>query len=772
MTVPRSIRAIRSATTVLARCLCGVALSAATLVCAAHAQAPGERFTLSEIRVEGAQRVEPETVQSYLTIRQGDTVDAGALDRSLKSLFATGLFADVTLQRQGSVLVVRVVENPIINRLAFEGNSRVSDQTLRDEVRLRPRRVYTRSSVQADVQRIIDIYRRSGRFAATVEPKVIQLPQNRVDLVFEIDEGKQTEIRKITFVGNRRFSDSTLRGVIQTKESAWYRILSSTDTYDPDRLTFDRELLRRHYLAGGYADFRVISAVAELTPDREGFLVTFTVEEGERYKFGKIDIETALRNLKPEELKEKVTVKDGDWYNADAVETTVTNLTDAAGSLGYAFVDVRPRVRRERDGKVINITFDIREGPRVFVERINVTGNLRTEDRVIRREFTLVEGDAFNTAKLRKSRTNVRNLGFFEKVEVANVPGSAPDKTVISATVEEKSTGEISFGAGFSSTAGLLGDISLRERNLLGRGQDLRLGLSIGQRQQQIDLRFTEPRFLERNISAGADAFRTSTDLQRESSFNRESLGGALRMGYRLTDTWGQRWRYQLRQDEVTDIKSTASLAIQEQVGTAVTSAVGHTIYYDARDSRVQPTQGFLVELETEFAGIGGDVHYLKDDLSGSVFFPITADVIGSIGGATGYIFGIDDDVRIVNRFFLGGNTLRGFANAGIGPRDRVTGDALGGQFFYRGTAETTFPLGLPNELGIRGRVFTDAGSLSRVDGSFGQDTDTDFVRVSAGVGLGWSSPFGPINIDLGFPIRKEEFDKRELIRFSFGTRF
>jgi outer membrane protein insertion porin family len=766
MTAVKSSWRSRSAVGVL---LGWLALLAAT---PAVAQSGADSFTLSEIRVEGAQRVEPDTVQSYMTIRPGEMVDPGALDRSLKSLFATGLFADVTLQRQGTAVVVRVVENPIINRLAFEGNARISEQTLRDEVRLRPRVVYTRSRVQSDVQRIIDIYRRSGRFAATVEPKVIQLSQNRVDLVFEIDEGKLTEIRKITFMGNRQFSDSTLRSVIQTKESAWYRILSSADTYDPDRLTFDRELLRRHYLASGYADFRVVTAVAELTPDREGFLVTFTVEEGDRYKFGKIDIETALRNIKPEELREKLAIKEDGWYNADSVETTVTNLTDAAGSLGYAFVDVRPRVRRERDNKIINITFDIREGPRVFVERVNINGNLRTEDRVIRREFTLVEGDAFNTAKLRKSRQNVRNLGYFDKVDVANVPGSAADKTVINATVEEKSTGEISFGAGFSTTAGLLGDISLRERNLLGRGQDLRLGLSIGQRQQQIDLRFTEPKFMDRNVAAGFDMFRTSTNLQRESSYDRVSLGGALRSGYRLSDTWGQRWRYQIRQDELTNVKSTASLAIKEQEGESVTSSVSHTIYYDVRDSRVWPTDGFLIEFETEGAGLGGDVRFLKNDLSGSFFFQLATDVVGSIGGATGYIFGLDDDIRIVNRFFMGGATLRGFQNAGIGPRDLTTRDALGGQFYYRGTAETTFPLGLPNELGIRGRLFADAGSLSKIDGAFGQDTDTDFIRVSAGVGLGWSSPFGPINIDLGFPLRKEDFDKTELVRFSFGTRF
>ncbi|MFB3117577.1 MAG: outer membrane protein assembly factor BamA, partial [Myxococcota bacterium] len=428
------------------------------------------QFKVEQIRVEGAQRIEAETVRSYMPFRRGDAIDAAALDKALKSLFATGLFADVTLRQEGRAVVVRVVENPIINRLAFEGNARISDEILRDEVQLRERVVYTRSRVQSDVQRIIDLYRRSGRFAARVEPKVIQLGQNRVDLVFEVEEGKLTEIRKVAFIGNKRFSDSELSGIVQTQESAWYRFFLATDTYDPDRLTFDRELLRRHYLANGYADFRVVSAVAELTPNREGFFITFTVEEGERYKFGKIDVATALRDLNPDQLRQHLEVAAGDWYDADAVEKSVGNLADAAGSFGYAFVDVRPRVRRDRDTRSIDITFNIREGPRVFVERINITGNVRTEGEVLRREFQLIEGDAFNTAKLRRSRKRIRNLGFFEKVDINNVPGSAPDKTVINIAVREKSTGEISFGAGFSSTSGVLGDISVRERNLVGKG--------------------------------------------------------------------------------------------------------------------------------------------------------------------------------------------------------------------------------------------------------------------------------------------------------------
>lgn len=738
----------------------------------AAAQRARGGFTVEQIRVEGAQRIEPDTVRSYMSFRQGDEIDAAALDKALKALFATGLFADVMLRREGRAVVVRVVENPVINQLAFEGNKRISDEILRDEVRLRPRVVYTRSRVQSDVQRIIDLYRRSGRFAARIEPKVIQLGENRVDMVFEIDEGELTEIRKVSFIGNRRFSDSKLRGIVQTKESAWYRFFAGGDTYDPDRVTFDRELLRRHYLANGYADFRVVSAVAELTPDRGGFFITFTVEEGERYKFGKVDVSTALKDLNPDLLRQQLEVVEGEWYDADAVEASVGNLADAAGSFGYAFVDVRPRVRRNRDKRLISIAFNIREGPRVFVERINITGNVRTEDQVIRREFLLIEGDAFNTAKLRRSRQRIRNLGFFAKADISNVPGSAPDKTVINVAVQEQSTGEISFGAGFSSTAGLLGDISVRERNLVGKGQDLKLSLSIGQRQQQIDMSFTEPYFLDRNLSAGVDAFSTTRDLQRESSFDRETIGFALRAGYQIAENWRQTWKYTARRDNVTDVDSEASLAIQEQQGEFTTSSIGQSLSYDTRDSRFSPTEGFIATYSNEFAGLGGDTKFVKNQLNGTVFYPITDDIVGSASVGTGYIFGIDDDVRIINRFFMGGSDVRGFDNSGIGPRDIQTNDAVGGKWFYRGSIQASFPLGLPNEFGVKGRVFSDLGSLGGIDGGAGAVTDTASLRASVGAGLGWSSPFGPINIDFAQALLKEDFDETQLVRFSFGTRF
>ncbi len=726
----------------------------------------------TEIRVEGAQRIEADTVRSYVPIRTGQRITTQAMDEALKKLFATGLFADVIVRREGSAVVVRVVENPIINRIAFEGNKRISNEILQDEVKLRPRIVYTRTRVQNDVQRLIDVYRRNGRFAASVEPKVIQLPQNRVDLVFEIKEGPVTEIRRISFVGNKKFDDGDLRSVVRTKESVWYRFLSADDTYDPDRLTFDRELLRRFYLSKGYADFRVISAVAELAPNREGFFITFTIEEGERYKFGKIDVAATLRDLSSDQLKGHIKVKKGDWYDADAVENVVSSLTDVVGTLGYAFVDIRPQVKRLKKDRVIDITFRVREGPRVFVERIDITGNVRTIDPVIRREMTLVEGDAFNASKMRRARKRIRNLGFFERVDVKNVPGSKPDKTVLQVKVRERSTGEISFGAGFSSSVGLLGDIGIRERNLLGRGQDLLLKTTIAAESSQIDLQFTEPYFLDRKLAAGVDLFRTTRDLQDESSFERKSLGAGLRLGFEYSDTLRQRLGYRVSREEVTNVSSTASLAVQEQQGAAVNSELSQILTYDSRDDRFLPTKGFVTRFNTDLAGLGGSVKYLRTNLKATQYYALTDKVIASIGGSAGHIVGLGEDVRIVDRFFLGGPSLRGFAVAGAGPRDEATDDAVGGKLMYTGSAQLTFPIGLPNEFGIKGRVFSDIGSLSNSVSTLATITDDKSLRAAAGFGISWRSPFGPLVIDFSKALLKKDFDKTEVIRFDFGARF
>lgn len=753
--------------------ICGAVLTAPFLSSGAvQAQRPGFAVKATEIRVEGSQRIEPETVRSYISARVGDPITPKAMDDALKKLYATGLFADVIVRQQGTAIVIRVVENPIINRIAFEGNRRITDQVLRDEVKLRPRVVYTRSRVQGDVQRVIDVYRRSGRFSASVEPKVIQLPQNRVDLVFEVQEGPITEIRRINFVGNKEFTDSKLRELIRTKETAWYRLLTTDDNYDPDRLTFDRELLRRFYLSKGYADFRVVSAVAELAPDREGFFITFTVEEGERYKFGKIDIVAALRDLSADQLRQHVEAREGDWYNADLVEDVISKLTEVVGTLGFAFVDIRPQVQRDRKTRKIDLTFRVQEGPRVFVERIEIKGNVRTIDPVIRREMPLVEGDAFNTSKIRRARKRIRDLGFFEKVEVTNVPGSAPDKTVVNVTVAEKSTGEISFGAGFSSTVGVLGDVGIRERNLLGRGQDLFLRTQLSAESSEIDLKFTEPYFLDRRLRAGVDLFRTTRDLSTESSFDRRSLGGGVRLGYEITDKLSQSWSYVVSNDEVRDVEDDASLAVKEQEGSSVKSQIGQGLVYDTRDSRVEPTQGFLARYNIDLAGLGGSVKFLRNRFRATQYFPITEQITASLAGDAGLVFGLGEDTRIIDRFFLGGTTLRGFANFGAGPRDTATGDAVGGLWVYSGTAQVVFPLGLPSELGIKGRVFSDIGSSGNSDTDIGTVRDTKSLRAAVGVGISWNSPFGPIAVDISKALKKEDFDETEIVRFDFGARF
>jgi outer membrane protein insertion porin family len=738
----------------------------------APAQTPSAQGTIEDIRVEGNQRIEVPTIRSYMVVAVGDPFDPAKLDQSLKNLYATGLFDDVTLRREGDTLIVKVVENPIINRIAFEGNKRIDEQTLSNEVQLRPRVVYTRSRVQNAVSRILELYRRNGRFGATVEPKVIELEQNRVDLVFEINEGELTDVSRIVFIGNEGFSDSTLRGVIQTKEAAWYRFFTSDDTYDPDRLAFDQELLRRFYLARGYADFNVRSAIAELTPDGRNFVITFTVEEGERYRFGKIDLESKLPDLQPGQLRNLIETEPGKTYNADQIENSVVAMTEEVGKLGYAFVQIEPQPTKHEPEHVIDIDYVINEGPRVYIERIDINGNVRTLDKVIRREFRVDEGDAFNTALLRRTRQRIQDLGYFEKVDMKTLPGSSPDKTRVEVDVAERSTGELSFGAGYSTSEGPLGDIQLSERNLLGTGQSVRADFTISARTQAIDLSYTQPYFLDRDLAAGVDLFDRKTNFQSESSFDQKSLGGTLRASYPLTEHWRHGVHYTLRQDEISNVDDSASIYIQDEEGTFLTSQVGHDLTYDVRDTKFLPSDGYIVRLDQDVAGLGGDVRYLRNELNASYYYPFTPDWVLNLAGRVGYIFGLGQDVHLFDRFFLGGQTLRGFKFAGVGPRDTSTGDALGGDLLYTGTIEQRFPLGLPEELRMFGRVFVDAGTLTESPVHASNVTDSGSLRAAAGVGLSWLSPLGPIAIDLSQAFLKDSEDETELFRISFGTRF
>lgn len=743
------------------------------LVSAAWAAPAAER--VDEINISGIERIEPETVLTYMDVKVGDMMTQERLNETLKALFSTNLFADVSLVLRGRVLEVNLKENPVINEIAFEGNDKLKDDELFSEIALRSRHVFTRTKVQNDVDRLYQLYRRNGRFAAQIDPKVIRLDQNRVNLVFEISEGEVTTVQSIRFVGNKYYDDDQLRSEISTKEARWYRFLSSADRYDPDRLSYDEELLRRFYLSEGYADFRIVSSVAELSKNRENFFVTFTVEEGQRYRVGDIKINTDLKDFDSAVLRPEITLKSGEWYDADKVRNSIDQITNKLGDLQYAFVNVRPETDRDTDNQTLDISFNVSEAPRVFVERVDIHGNVRTLDKVIRREMELVEGDPFNRTKLVDSEHNINKLGYFEKVEVTPRQGSAPDKTVVDIDVSEQSTGELSLGAGFSTQDGPLADIRIRERNFLGKGQDVLAAATISGDRTQFDFSFTEPYFLNRDFSAGVDAFHINRDLQEESSFDQRRTGGALRMGYPLSQKWRQGLRYRLERNEITDVQENASLFIQQQEGDRMTSAVSQRITYDDRDSLLFPTEGLYGWFDTEFAGLGGDASYVSAKIGASSYYPfwekkVVLNLLAE-GGAIAEI--ADDGVKINERYFLGSDTLRGFDRAGVGPRDTLTDDALGGHYFYRGTAEFSFPVGFPEEMGVKGHAFTDVGSLWDLDDASGVTVEDDSsLRAAAGVGLSWRSPMGPIRVDLAVPYLKEDYDKEQVFQFNFGTRF
>ncbi len=741
---------------------------------------------VEDIKVKGNQRIETDTVLAYMTLQPGVIYDPEEVDKSLKSLFSTGLFADVTISLEEGILVVDVIENPIINRMAFEGNKELNDEDLSPEVELRPRVVFTRSRVQADVQRIVDLYRRSGLFAATIEPKVVQLPENRVDLVFEIVEGNATGISRISFLGNKTYDDQELRRVLATQESRWYKFFGSDDSYDPDRLAFDQELLRRHYFSQGYADFQIVAAVAELSKDRKGFFITISIEEGKQYTNGKTAVESEIADLTSDMLSPLILTSPGDIYNADKVDETVEDMTFEAGRLGYAFLDIQAQMEREvQDGKdIINLTYHVIEGPRVYVERINVYGNVRTLDTVLRREFRLVEGDAFNTQKIERTRQRLRGLGFFEGVELEQVPGSRDDRTIVNVAVTERSTGELSIGAGFSTQDSALVELAISERNLLGRGQSVKASIRGGGRSQQLSLGFTEPYFTGRPVAAGADLFWTQRNFQRQSGFDQKTQGFSLRVGFPITEYLRTSFRYTLSKEEVTDVHFLASRFIQEQEGTETESSVGYSFSYDRRDDPVNPRRGYMATWSQDVAGLGGTLHFLKTTYKYTFYHPIWEkhDIIGKIEFDEGLIHGLGEPIKVSNRFFLGGERFRGFEAGGVGPRDTLTDDALGGNVYYVINAQAQFPIGLPDELAVQGRAFVYFGALTEADttvplfggifGDFTEFRDSGDPRMSIGVGITWASPFGPIEVDFSKVVMKENFDEDETFSFNVGTRF
>jgi outer membrane protein insertion porin family len=735
--------------------------------------APPAEGIIRSIAVTGNQRLEPETVISYMPLRVGEPYTRERLDQALRELYATELFQDVQIRDNQGALTVQVRENPVINRIVLEGNKRLKEDKIRPEIRLAPRQIFTRSKVRADVARIIELYRRQGRFAATVEPKIVELDQNRVDLVFEIQEGPKSKVRQINIIGNEKFSDSELRGEMATKQSRILSFFSGGDTYDPDKLAFDQQKLRQFYLINGYADFRVISAVAELTPDRRDFIITYVVEEGERYKFGDVKVESEIRDLKPEGLANILPMKAGDWYDAKQIEDTVTRLTETAGLFGYAFAEVNPNIERNKENRTMGVTFKVEDAPRVYVERVDINGNTVTRDKVIRREFRLAEGDPFNTLRVKRSRDRIQSLGFFqENLEIKQEQGSAPDRVVLGVDVEEKSTGELQLSAGFSSLERFLINLSVRQRNFMGKGQELRASVNYSSYSKSVELGFTEPYLFDQNIAIGGDLYRRDfssfnfVNNDRNTTYEQITTGGQIRAGLALTEYWSLALRYGLNYDEISLDESSffrdpdgtgplppecdplrAGRYLCDAIGNRLTSSVGYSLVFDNLDNRLRPTRGNRLVLNQDFAGLGGDVRYLRTRLNGAKYWPIgDSGFVFSTSLEGGYIHSFEetndpqkDPVRLTDRFFLGEPQIRGFDIRGVGPRvirtrrDPATGDliegddgrladdAIGGRAYYLGRAELQIPLGASvKELGLRPSIFLDVGALFGV-----RDPDT-----------------------------------------------
>ena len=824
--------------------------------------APAPQRSIQSIRVNGNQRLEAATIISYSNLAPGQNYTAATIDQALKDLYGTELFNDVNITgAETGNLVINVKENPVINRIVLEGNKRLKNDKIMPEIKLAPRQIFTRPQARADVERIIELYKREGRFAARVEPKVVQLDQNRVDVVFEIYEGDKSKIRAINIIGNQAYSDDRLRKEMFSRQAGGVLgFLKSNDTYDPDRLAADQQKLRIFYLTEGYADFRVLSALAELTPDRRDFIITYVVEEGPRYKFGEIKAESALRDMPAAKVMEQVTIKSGEWFNAKAIEDDVTDLSEAAGNLGYAFADISPAYDRDPVKRVMNINFRVNETPRVYVERIDVNGNTVTRDKVIRREFRVNEGDAFNAIKVRRSQDRIQGLGYFQdKFEIKQTEGSAPDRIVLSADVQEKPSGQLQFSGGYSSLEQFIISLSVQQNNFRGMGQSLGAAVDYSRYSRSVQLSFAEPYLFDRQVLLGGQVYRRDYNSfnyiggERNNTYGQVSTGTGFRLGFPINEYTSLATRYSLVLDDITLSKSAyysdpdgdgpqglecdplkAGTYLCDEIGSRVVSTVGYSLAFDNTDG-IRPTRGQRLLLSQDFAGVGGDVRYLRSRADATKYWGKENGFILSAHAEGGYIHPFQegpssgrDPIRLTDRFFGPSPSLRGFDIRGIGPRVVRRGyndagelqdaqnvsDALGGRAYYMGRLELELPTssGL-RSLGLRPSAYVELGSVFNLKQPNLTDIgavctrlptatvpadsttvapgvacptgyirsngfrefylgDSPKPRLSIGVGFNWVSPFGPLRIDLAKALLKQEGDDTKLFSFNVGTAF
>lgn len=753
--------------------------------------------TVSSIQVRGNQRVDDETVRNYISIKPGVPFNQGDVNDALKRLFETRLFSDVTINQAGGALVVNVKEYAIANQVLFQGNKKVKDDQLSRSVQTKPRGPVSDEMLEADVKTIQDAYSRVGRNDAVVTYQTQELGENRVNVVFNVQEGGRTKIAKIDFVGNNAYGDGRLQDVISTKKSNILSVLFRNDVFDEDRLRSDEETLKRFYYNHGYADFRIVSSNAELDEAENVYNITITVDEGERYRFGSIGVETTLDGVDVNALRSQVETREGDIYSAEKVEDSIVELTEHVAGLGYAFAEVTPRGSRDFDTREISVVYSIDEGPRAYVERIEIRGNTRTRDYVIRREFDVSEGDAFNQVLIKKAKKRLEQLDYFQTVNISTVPGSQPDQVVLVVDVMEKPTGEFSIGAGYSTGessthgSGFSVEGSVTERNFLGRGQYIRLSAGGGRDSRDYQLSFTEPYFLGRRISAGFDIYHRTRDYDY---YDRSLSGATVRFGLPITEALSTQFAYNYQQDEYgySDIIGTncpgsslgdcpVSTAVQDAIGQGewVKSSVSASLIFNTLDDMKTPRDGIYADFTTEFAGLGGDAKFVKVTGRGSYYRTLSEelDLVGLLVAGAGHVEPYDGDLRVFDQFESNNRIIRGFDYNGIGPYQCLDAscsrvDHLGGTTYFHATAEAQFPLpAIPRSLGMRGAVFADAASLFGTDIANAQGTDMN-LRASVGVGLLWASPFGPLRVDYAIPVAKEEHDEVQNFNFGLSTRF
>lgn len=737
---------------------------------------------ISDIKIINNDRIDSSIIKNYLTLKKASKYSPKEANNSIKNLYSTGLFERVDVDFNNGILTVKVVENPLITEIAFDGNKKIDDTILSSEITTTKRSVFNKNKINSDVKRILDLYRRTGRFLATVEPKIIEEENNRIKIVFEINEGKPAKIRKINIIGAKAFNIEDLKDELRSREAKILRF-GSSEIYDPVKVEFDKELLRRFYYSKGYPNFEVLSSVGELDRSSKWFDITFLIDEGEKYNFGEIEITNNIKKVNEDKLYKLLKTKKGKTFDANLINTTIDNLTNELAKEGFAFVNIRPLTNENKEAKTIDIDFVIDESPRIYVGDIKIIGNTRTYDSIIRREMRLEEGDPFSISKFERSVQRIKNLGYFDKVDVQRVKGKVPNQLDIIIDVAEKKTGEFQFGIGYSTVDGANINAGIKETNLLGKGQTLSLNVLYSKYTKDISISYGKPYFLDRDLYAGFNLFYRNDEDEYSIDYKETSYGGGVNANYSITEYLDQRVYYSLYKQKITDVGSDYVGIISEQ--DSITSAIGQTLYYDRKDSRFDPTKGFSLSLGLEYAGIGGDKKYIKSTTQANVYIPILPSIITlRIGGRAGVIEGTQGDlIDPVDAFYLGGNNFKGFKYGGVGPRAKnlingspIDGNAVGGKRYYVADAELKFPLGLPKEYGIYGSLFINAGTLTGIDNSptLNKDriVDSGTIRSAYGFSLSWRSPMGPLSFDFSKILKKEYYDESQNFTFSFGSSF